>query len=124
MLWADKDLPVAVAQASRASTAELRENDMLDLLEVDSEFGARPKLLSRKSCTAKPEFATVYHQRTYPQHPDDFPPPSPRRIPWDAVRDVLLPIAPWTETPGTFVNAEGRVQSAAPFSADHDFDVC
>jgi NADH-quinone oxidoreductase subunit G len=25
--------------------------------------------------------------------------------------DVLLPIAPWTETPGTFVNAEGRVQS-------------
>ena len=27
------------------------------------------------------------------------------------VADVLLPIAPWTETPGTFVNAEGRVQS-------------
>ena len=26
-------------------------------------------------------------------------------------RDVLLPIAPFTETPGTFVNAEGRVQS-------------
>jgi NADH-quinone oxidoreductase subunit G len=25
--------------------------------------------------------------------------------------DVLLPIAPWTETPGTFVSAEGRVQS-------------
>src|SRR3954470_17258632 len=25
--------------------------------------------------------------------------------------DVLLPIAPWKETPGTFVNAEGRVQS-------------
>ena len=25
--------------------------------------------------------------------------------------DVLLPIGPWTETPGTFVNAEGRVQS-------------
>ena len=25
--------------------------------------------------------------------------------------DVLLPIAPCTETPGTFVNAEGRVQS-------------
>jgi len=25
--------------------------------------------------------------------------------------DVLLPIAPWTETPGSFVNAEGRVQS-------------
>ena len=25
--------------------------------------------------------------------------------------DVLLPVAPWTETPGTFVNAEGRVQS-------------
>jgi NADH-quinone oxidoreductase subunit G len=25
--------------------------------------------------------------------------------------DVLLPITPWTETPGTFVNAEGRVQS-------------
>ena len=25
--------------------------------------------------------------------------------------DVMLPIAPWTETPGTFVNAEGRVQS-------------
>jgi NADH-quinone oxidoreductase subunit G len=24
--------------------------------------------------------------------------------------DVLLPIAPWTETSGTFVNAEGRVQ--------------
>ncbi|MBG9386502.1 NADH-quinone oxidoreductase subunit NuoG [Caenimonas aquaedulcis] len=24
--------------------------------------------------------------------------------------DVLLPISPWTETPGTFVNAEGRVQ--------------
>ena len=24
--------------------------------------------------------------------------------------DVLLPIAPFTETPGTFVNAEGRVQ--------------
>jgi NADH-quinone oxidoreductase subunit G len=24
--------------------------------------------------------------------------------------DVLLPIAPWTETPGTFVSAEGRVQ--------------
>ncbi len=27
------------------------------------------------------------------------------------ISDVLLPIAPWTETPGTFVNAEGRVQS-------------
>ncbi|MGI9134856.1 MAG: molybdopterin-dependent oxidoreductase, partial [Rhodoferax sp.] len=27
------------------------------------------------------------------------------------VSDVLLPIAPFTETPGTFVNAEGRVQS-------------
>jgi NADH-quinone oxidoreductase subunit G len=26
------------------------------------------------------------------------------------ISDVLLPIAPWTETPGTFVNAEGRVQ--------------
>ena len=25
--------------------------------------------------------------------------------------DVLLPIAPFTETPGTFVNAEGRIQS-------------
>ncbi|MEO7108141.1 MAG: molybdopterin-dependent oxidoreductase, partial [Rhodoferax sp.] len=25
--------------------------------------------------------------------------------------DVLLPIAPFTETPGTFINAEGRVQS-------------
>jgi NADH-quinone oxidoreductase subunit G len=25
--------------------------------------------------------------------------------------DVLLPIAPFTETPGTFVNAEGRVQT-------------
>ena len=25
--------------------------------------------------------------------------------------DVLLPVAPFTETPGTFVNAEGRVQS-------------
>ena len=24
---------------------------------------------------------------------------------------MLLPIAPFTETPGTFVNAEGRVQS-------------
>jgi NADH-quinone oxidoreductase subunit G len=28
-----------------------------------------------------------------------------------AFSDVLLPIAPWTETPGTFVSAEGRVQS-------------
>jgi NADH-quinone oxidoreductase subunit G len=28
-----------------------------------------------------------------------------------AFSDVLLPVAPWTETPGTFVNAEGRVQS-------------
>jgi NADH-quinone oxidoreductase subunit G len=28
-----------------------------------------------------------------------------------AFSDVILPIAPWTETPGTFVNAEGRVQS-------------
>ncbi|HET8743978.1 MAG TPA: NADH-quinone oxidoreductase subunit NuoG [Ramlibacter sp.] len=27
------------------------------------------------------------------------------------ISDVLLPVAPWTETPGTFVNAEGRVQS-------------
>jgi NADH-quinone oxidoreductase subunit G len=27
------------------------------------------------------------------------------------ISDVLLPIAPWTETPGTLVNAEGRVQS-------------
>ncbi|MCF8207814.1 MAG: NADH-quinone oxidoreductase subunit NuoG [Rhodoferax sp.] len=27
------------------------------------------------------------------------------------VSDVVLPIAPFTETPGTFVNAEGRVQS-------------
>jgi len=27
-----------------------------------------------------------------------------------AISDVLLPIAPFTETPGTFVNAEGRVQ--------------
>jgi NADH-quinone oxidoreductase subunit G len=29
-----------------------------------------------------------------------------------AFSDVLLPIAPFTETPGTFVNAEGRVQSS------------
>jgi NADH-quinone oxidoreductase subunit G len=28
-----------------------------------------------------------------------------------AFSDVLLPIAPFTETPGTFVNAEGRAQS-------------
>jgi len=28
-----------------------------------------------------------------------------------AFSDVLLPIAPFSETPGTFVNAEGRVQS-------------
>jgi NADH-quinone oxidoreductase subunit G len=28
-----------------------------------------------------------------------------------AISDVLLPIAPFTETPGTFVNAEGRLQS-------------
>jgi NADH-quinone oxidoreductase subunit G len=28
-----------------------------------------------------------------------------------AFSDVLLPIAPFTETPGTFVNAEGRIQS-------------
>ncbi len=28
-----------------------------------------------------------------------------------AFSDVLLPIAPFTETPGTFVNAEGRVQT-------------
>ena len=27
--------------------------------------------------------------------------------------DVLLPIAPWTETSGTFINTEGRVQSFA-----------
>ncbi len=27
------------------------------------------------------------------------------------ISDVLLPIAPFTETPGTFVNAEGRIQS-------------
>ncbi|OJZ19010.1 MAG: NADH-quinone oxidoreductase subunit G [Thiobacillus sp. 65-29] len=27
--------------------------------------------------------------------------------------DVLLPVAPWTETSGTFVNTEGRVQSFA-----------
>ncbi|MGZ5235861.1 MAG: NADH-quinone oxidoreductase subunit NuoG [Caldimonas sp.] len=31
--------------------------------------------------------------------------------PGDDVADVLLPIAPFTETSGTFVNAEGRVQS-------------
>ena len=31
--------------------------------------------------------------------------------PVDDVADVLLPIAPFTETSGTFVNAEGRVQS-------------
>src|SRR6185437_16186222 len=29
----------------------------------------------------------------------------------DDVADVLLPVAPFTETSGTFVNAEGRVQS-------------
>ena len=35
-----------------------------------------------------------------------------RSMPRDAtVADVLLPIAPFTETSGTFVNAEGRVQS-------------
>jgi NADH-quinone oxidoreductase subunit G len=28
----------------------------------------------------------------------------------EAISDVLLPIAPFTETPGTFINAEGRVQ--------------
>ena len=31
--------------------------------------------------------------------------------PGDNLADVLLPIAPFTETSGTFVNAEGRVQS-------------
>ena len=33
-------------------------------------------------------------------------------MPGDDVADVLLPIAPFTETSGTYVNAEGRVQSA------------
>ncbi len=33
-------------------------------------------------------------------------------MPNDDVADVLLPIAPFTETSGTYVNAEGRVQSA------------
>jgi NADH-quinone oxidoreductase subunit G len=28
-----------------------------------------------------------------------------------AFADVILPVAPFTETPGTFINAEGRVQS-------------
>jgi len=32
-------------------------------------------------------------------------------MPVDDIADVLLPIAPFTETSGTFVNAEGRVQS-------------
>ncbi len=32
-------------------------------------------------------------------------------MPGDDVADVLLPIAPFTETSGTYVNAEGRVQS-------------
>jgi NADH-quinone oxidoreductase subunit G len=27
------------------------------------------------------------------------------------ISDVILPISPWSETPGTFVNAEGRVQT-------------
>ena len=31
--------------------------------------------------------------------------------PGDELADVLLPIAPFTETSGTFVNAEGRIQS-------------
>jgi NADH-quinone oxidoreductase subunit G len=31
-------------------------------------------------------------------------------VPGDDIADVLLPIAPFTETSGTFVNAEGRVQ--------------
>jgi NADH-quinone oxidoreductase subunit G len=35
---------------------------------------------------------------------------SPFRANMD-ISDVLLPISPFTETPGTFVNAEGRVQS-------------
>ena len=34
-----------------------------------------------------------------------------RPAPGDDSADVLLPIAPFTETSGTFVNAEGRVQS-------------
>ena len=34
-----------------------------------------------------------------------------RPAPGDDVADVLLPIAPFTETSGTFVNAEGTVQS-------------
>ncbi len=34
-----------------------------------------------------------------------------RPAPGDDLADVLLPIAPFTETSGTFVNAEGRVQS-------------
>ncbi len=33
-------------------------------------------------------------------------------MPVDDVADVLLPITPFTETSGTYVNAEGRVQSA------------
>ena len=36
---------------------------------------------------------------------------TPFRSAGDDVADVLLPIAPFTETSGTFVNAEGRVQS-------------
>jgi NADH-quinone oxidoreductase subunit G len=36
---------------------------------------------------------------------------SPFRSANDDIADVLLPIAPFTETAGTFVNAEGRVQS-------------
>jgi len=30
------------------------------------------------------------------------------------ISDVILPISPWSETAGTFVNAEGRVQSFHP----------
>jgi NADH-quinone oxidoreductase subunit G len=64
------------------------------LLNNEPEFDSAPGAAAKAALNAAQMIVTL----------------SPFKVNMD-FSDVLLPIAPFTETPGTFVNAEGRVQS-------------
>ena len=87
-------------RAARARRAERRPDagrrpEGLLLLNTEPEFDSAAGAAGRRRARPAPRWSSTL---------------SPFKANLDFT-DVLLPIAPFTETPGTFVNAEGRVQS-------------
>ena len=76
------------------NVAEILEKKTLVLLNVEPELDCADPVVARRVIHAADFVVSL--------------------TPWKTgldYADVLLPIAPFTETPGTFVNTEGRVQS-------------